>query len=517
MTFKAVLSECLERIRRGDSVEACLEGSPGHAAQLQPYLAAAGVLRAMRVPAPGEGKARARSRLMGSVAAGSGKEDVVRGILRFAHVAGAAFGGLFLLGFGIVAASGPDALNPFGGDKPAQHADEIGEFKGEVREITDEQLAIVKGEDATTFSLTDDTRFHDEKGAAINRTGVEEGSFVFVKAVRDGEGWIALKVRLVDPDGGRAKPSATPAAKDGTPTPAATTAPVPEATPAGSGPGTEPEPQPTDLDEGPAATEKVFEGWVKEVHGDAFLLKNPADHSITTVHFNGETAFDGPLTAGSTVRVVAWVYADGTIVARSVQVTAIEFVAGVVSVGSGQMVVNSEWGQVVVHTAGAHVEGTPFAGVKVIIWGTKNGDGSVNAGKVAVKLGDLAGVLTAKGPASITVNASGTNKVIGTNGSTAWDGEPFVGAEVLVVFYKMADGSYLAKEVHVKGSVFTGTITAHNPAEFIINVQVEAQTRVVCYEFADVIGTLAVGKTVQVHVSHVEGGTHFASLVKVLN
>jgi ribosomal protein S1 len=81
----------------------------------------------------------------------------------------------------------------------------------------------------------------------------------------------------------------------------------------------------------------------------------------------------------------------------------------------------------------------------------------------------------------------------------------------------MADGSYMAKEVHVKGMVFTGTVTSHMPGEFTINVQVEAQTRVVWYEFADVIGTLAVGKIVKVHVDHVIGTTYFASLVKVLN
>jgi len=35
-------------------------------------------------------------------------------------------------------------------------------------------------------------------------------------------------------------------------------------------------------------------------------------------------------------------------------------------------------------------------------------------------------------------------------------------------------------------------------------------------EFADIIGTLVVGATVEVHVDHTEGSTYFASLVKVI-
>lgn len=38
----------------------------------------------------------------------------------------------------------------------------------------------------------------------------------------------------------------------------------------------------------------------------------------------------------------------------------------------------------------------------------------------------------------------------------------------------------------------------------------------VCIEFADVIGTLEVGATVEVHVGWIEGSTYFASLVKVI-
>jgi hypothetical protein len=162
-------------------------------------------------------------------------------------------------------------------------------------------------------------------------------------------------------------------------------------------------------------------------------------------------------------------------------------------------------------------EGTPFPGVKVIITSTKNGDGSFDASKVTVKLGEIIGTVTAVGGSSISVNSSGSVITIATNGGTAWDGDPFLGADILVVVYKMADGSFLAKEVHVKGMTFTGTITSHMPGEFTINVQVEAQARVVCYEFADVIGALAVGKIVEVHVDHVVGTTYFASLVKVLN
>ncbi|MDP2675292.1 MAG: hypothetical protein Q8Q00_10340 [Dehalococcoidia bacterium] len=41
------------------------------------------------------------------------------------------------------------------------------------------------------------------------------------------------------------------------------------------------------------------------------------------------------------------------------------------------------------------------------------------------------------------------------------------------------------------------------------------RVREVCVEFADIIGTLVVGATVEVYVDHIEGSTYFASLVKV--
>ena len=48
-----------------------------------------------------------------------------------------------------------------------------------------------------------------------------------------------------------------------------------------------------------------------------------------------------------------------------------------------------------------------------------------------------------------------------------------------------------------------------------IYVNVGGNVKEVGTEFADIIGTLAVGATVEVHVGSVEGSIYFASLVKV--
>lgn len=129
MEFKRLLEECLERIRRGDSVQSCLDANAEYAAQLQPYLASAAAFRGLRVPVMSNGKAAARQRLMQSVAAGAGKEEAVFGVMKFAHVVGAFVGALFLMSVGLVAASGGTGIDsPFGGG--GGHHDEVAGTKG---------------------------------------------------------------------------------------------------------------------------------------------------------------------------------------------------------------------------------------------------------------------------------------------------------------------------------------------------------------------------------------------------
>jgi hypothetical protein len=135
-----------------------------------------------------------------------------------------------------------------------------------------------------------------------------------------------------------------------------------------------------------------------------------------------------------------------------------------------------------------------------------------------VKTAEFSGSIAWLEGAAMGVNAWDTTLTVKWNGETAWQGPgPHVGGQVAVFAYKMGDGTFLAKQIVVKSESFQGTVVSHSPGEFTIQVQVEAQVREVCYEFADVIGSLAVGKMVLVEVDHVEGPTYFASLVKVLN
>jgi hypothetical protein len=160
--------------------------------------------------------------------------------------------------------------------------------------------------------------------------------------------------------------------------------------------------------------------------------------------------------------------------------------------------------------------------VKVIVKGTKNADGSFTASYIHVKTAEFSGTIAWVSGSSMGVNAWDTTLTVHWNGQTVFEGPaPQAGKQASVWAYKMGDGSFLAKKVVVKtqsaGDYFQGTVISHNPGEFTIQVQVEAQVREVCYEFGDVVGTLAVGKLVKVYVDHVEGPTYFASLVKVLN
>ena len=503
MKFKRLLEECLERIRQGDSVQSCLDANVEDAAQLQPHLASAAVFRGLRVPVVGTGKAVARQRLMQSVAAGTGKEEPVFGVMKFAHVAGAFVGALFLMSVGLVTASGIGGIDsPFGGG--GEDHDEILELKGEVLEVSDDRLTIAKGDHEIEFVVSEDTVFKDENGHEID--GVQQGDFVIVLAKKDGDVFVAVKVRLLDEDMVH-KPDATPK-PSATPKPDAI--PVPEATPV------LPVDEPPPAEPQPASA--VFEGWVKELGDGSFLLKQ-ADATKITIHFNGETVIDGHLSVGAAVRVEASVYPDGSIVATRITVTQTEFWGVVVSIGSGHMIVNTEFGQVkVLFGEQTQWSGDPFPGVKVIIAAVKNADGTYSAKYITVKMAEFSGPIAWLEGAAMGVSAWDTTLTVKWNGATAWQGpDPHVGGQVSVFAYKMGDGTFLAKQIVVKPESFQGTVVSHSPGEFTIQVQVEAQVREVCYEFADVIGTLAVGKLVLVEVDHVDASTYFASLVKVLN
>jgi hypothetical protein len=448
--------------------------------------------------------------LMQSISMGAGKEQAVFGVFKFAHVLGAVVGAICLMSVGIVAASGgPDAFVPFGGGDEKQSV-ETAEFKGEVTEFGEAQLVILTAEGPSRFGVNENTVFKNAKGERID--GVEEGDRVYVLAKEGEEGLTALKVRIL-PEEAVAKPSPTPKPS---PKPEATHAPKPT-------PVHEDEPVHEEEPPPPAApAEAVFEGWVKEV-GDGYLLLKQPDYTKLTIHVLAQTVIEGSLAPGATARVEALVYPDGTINALHIRLTSEsqskEFWGVVVSMGDSFMILNTEFGQTKVWWgSGTAWSGEPFNGVKVLVNATKKPDGSYLASKIVVKTAEISGTVVSVGAGSMTVNAWDTVLAVKWNGETAWQGpDPYPGAQVWVAAYKLGDGTYLASKIVVKPQAFNGVITAHTPGELTIHVKVEGVTKVVCYEFADVIGTLAVGKTVHVQVDHTEGGTYFASLVKVIS
>jgi len=66
--FRRALDECLERIRQGDTAQACLAAHPEHAAQLAPFLSSAAMMNKLQPPQPtAEAVAKARNRLLARV------------------------------------------------------------------------------------------------------------------------------------------------------------------------------------------------------------------------------------------------------------------------------------------------------------------------------------------------------------------------------------------------------------------------------------------------------------------
>jgi hypothetical protein len=90
----------------------------------------------------------------------------------------------------------------------------------------------------------------------------------------------------------------------------------------------------------------------------------------------------------------------------------------------------------------------------------------------------------------------------------------------------MGDGTYLAKEISILAdapAVFEGVVIKNLTAEWTLKVQVGAEDKIVCHEFASnaadiqATGDSIVGRTVHVHVNSFDGSTYYAGLVEVLN
>jgi hypothetical protein len=398
---------------------------------------------------------KARNTLLARVAGGSGKEvAVVRGVFKFANVAGVAVAALFVASMSLVAAAGPGGL--FGG------GDSHVEFRATVISVAP-TLFYVQNMDNNQYVYTvisNQTQFQDAEGHTLSRADVHPRARIFVRATASVHGprfFNALLIRvagdnpeptdapIVDPTKAP-DPTAAPTEKPMEPTPAPTEKPVE--------PTRVPTPKPT-----PRPTEKPvsqeFWGIVIGMTDRTLTLETEMGHVL--VHITNETQFPN---------------------------------------------------------------GHPIMGVKVLVYGTKQADGTWIGHKITVKTAEFSGVVLANNGGTFTLNVDGHEKIVLTSNTTAYpNGVPVTGDTVAVYAYRMGDGSYIAISMTIKPPApvtFTGVIVEHMPGEFTIKVDASGALKVVCYEFADVYGTLAVGATVKVEVDHLEGDTFFARFVKVL-
>jgi cell division septation protein DedD len=455
--FKGALDDCLERIRQGSSLEECVKAYPQHADRLMPFLTSAATLRGMGVPEPStSGMQRARNNLLTRVAEGSGKEAaVVRGIFKFANIAGVAVAAVFVAGIGF-AAAGTGGL--FGGNGSGQT-----EFQATVVSAAPTLLYVQNNDNSqyVYLVLSNQTQYEDANGNAIGRTDIHVRDRVWVRAMPSSIGARFFDANLIRLGGPPSDPTAPPS-QEATKAPEPTEAPKPTDAPE--------TPKPTDAPATPKPTEKP-------------ATPKPTDKPVSDK---------------------------------------IEFWGVVQVIAPSALQLQTEFGSVIVHVNGEteYPTGQPFVGVKVWVLGTKLDDGSFVGHRITVKAIEFIGQVTAVNGGTFTVNADGQSKTVTTNGETEFpNGVPVVGNLVAVYAFKMGDGSYLAKTMTVKTDVmsFTGVIVQHLPGEFTIKVDVSGTLKVVCYEFAEVQGTLAVGATVLVEVDHVDAGTYFAGLVKVMS
>ena len=517
--FRSGLDECLGRISRGDDVPSCLEAYPKFAGRLEPYLRAAATLKGLSLPRPSaEARHSARRRLL-NAASGNGPVPRVGGLtwvpgplLRAGTVAAALFmfmiaaiGASAVLGGGDAVNDVFNALNlpsPIGG---GGHGDDQGvELRGRVVSASRFGLGL-KTENGLLFVwYSGDTKF-EAAGEAATWEDVSLGSDAFIRArPRDREGQFdALFVRI-----GERHDTPTPTAK---PEPTPTAKPEPTPTPKPEEPAPPPEETPI-----VAWKEVAFEGKVKSVADGSFTLLS--GDALLTFETDSETVVEGFLAPFVLANVSGWQREDGSFLARHVTTYPLEFWATVVSVSDAGLTVKVEGSgpNVLVHTgAGTQFAGDPFAGVKVWITAFKKADGSYQATKVTVKTADIYGAVTAMSGTTYTVTKEGTNFTVTKNSSTVFVGTPSVGSVVSIGAYKMGDGTFLAYKIVVKEGVFSGVITQMGPAANTMYVNAGGNVKEVCTETADIIGTLVVGATVEVHVDHTEGSTYFASLVKV--
>lgn len=117
MTFEEALNDCLERMRRGESLQSCLARFPQHAADLAPLLQVGQMLRtappALSAEAFSRGRVELRDAALAGSAAGWGQRlgNALRGLTIPLGVVAAALVAIFVIGAAWNSAPG-DALYP---------------------------------------------------------------------------------------------------------------------------------------------------------------------------------------------------------------------------------------------------------------------------------------------------------------------------------------------------------------------------------------------------------------------
>jgi len=458
--FRRALDDSLARLGRGESLEACLGAHPGQARQLGSFLRAAATLRGLNAPVPStQAMGKARNRLLDRVAAGGGKESAVQGILKFANLAVMAIATVLVASVGIVGASELGVI-------PTPFASDEGEtFDARVISVSTSLLYVQRSTDFVFLYLDGDTQYQDGAGNAIDRTAIQRGADVSVRANhRQGRFFDARVIRLR----GGTEPTPAPThepeptleptpVKTPEPTPVETPKPTPVETPK---PTEKPTPKPT---EKPVA--KEFWGVVTAVHEGSINLNT--DVGAVIVHTNGETQYPaGHPFAGVKVWVLGIPQADGSYVGLKITLKVAEF-SGVVQQNGSPMIVKVNGSDTTIHWNAdtQFPAGFPNNGDTVAIRAFKMGDGSYSATHITVKP-----------PAPAT---------------------------------------------------FEGIVAQNLPGEWTLKVMVGGTEKTVCYEFAvnggdiQAMGSTIEGKKVRIY-SHPEkgfpdgSGTYFASKVESL-
>ncbi len=282
-----------------------------------------------------------------------------------------------------------------------------------------------------------------------------------------------------------------------------------------------------DAKEGTPGFETKFSGVVSSMDLGQIVVDGQ------TIALTADTKVEGNLQVGSMVEVKAYLGADGTYVAKKVEVKStagqgapgseMKFSGVVSSVDAGQIVVD---GQTIALTADTKVEGNLQVGSMVEVKAYLGADGTYVAKKVEVKSTagqgapgsemKFSGVVSSADAGQIVVNG----QTITITADTKVEGNLQVGSTVEVQAYLGADGTYVAKKVEVKSAPGQGTPGSEMKFSGVVSnmdlgqIEIDGLTITLTAE-TKVEGNLQIGSTVEVEAYLGADGTYVAKKVEV--